>query len=75
MDHKTRQIFEDLKWARENHSLLSQKYEGKWIGIYKGEVMGTLRKLDELEKRGELPVPKNEIAKYFVIPFNAYYYS
>ena len=73
MDEKTKQVFEDLNWARQNHSQLLHQYRGEWIGIYKREVLGTLRELEKLEKRGKLPTDKKNIAKYFVYPPDVFY--
>ncbi|MFW9993375.1 MAG: DUF5678 domain-containing protein [Candidatus Odinarchaeota archaeon] len=51
---------DSIKWVHDNYHKLQEKYSGKYISVYKGEIIATGDSIDEVESKTELILTNDE---------------
>lgn len=63
-----KRYWEDLKWARDHHSELLERYRNEWIAIYNKQVVahGVSGAAVEQEAERKTGRPESEIPVYYI---------
>ena len=65
MKHMSKEFWEDLDWARDNHTQLAKRYPDEWVAVINKKVVAFGKSLKRVKEEAINKFKKKDVAVFF----------